>query len=157
MIAPTSVTSEAPNQLARRDHCGGFSLMETVLALALIGLLAALVLPWVLPDQSSTSLRIRAFEIAALLRADRNAALRSGRPVATTIDLAKRRVFSGATGAALVLPDAFDLKLASTEPSGFHFFPDGRASGGELTIGRRDAALGVRVNRLTAAISIVAR
>ena len=156
MTAPTSATSDPGRRSAagRRDRRAGFTLLESVLALALIGLISALALPWALPDRSTAALRMKAFEIAALLRADRNAALRSGRPVATAIELEARRIASGASGAVIVLPESFDLRLESGRPNGFEFLPDGRASGGELTLARRQAALAIRVNRLTAAVEI---
>lgn len=124
------------------------------LALALVGLITALALPRVLPNAGASGMRIKAFEIAALLRVDRNAALRSGRTVATAVDAGARRVRSGASGATVVVPAAFALQLATGAPNGFRFFPDGTSSGGELILARPDAGLSVRVNDLTAAVSI---
>lgn len=124
------------------------------LALAMVGLITALALPRVLPNAGPTALRIKAFEIAALLRIDRNAALRTGRMVATAVDAGARRVRSGASGTTIVVPGSFAMQLATGVPNGFRFFPDGTSSGGELILARPDAGLAVRVNDLTAAVSI---
>lgn len=132
----------------------GFTLIEVTLALTLVGLIAALVLPRVLPNTTSTALRIKAFEVAALLRADRNTALRTGRVIATDVDLLGRRVWSSASGRSVGLPAVFTVRLTSTAPSGFRFFPDGTSSGGELILSRPDSEVAVRVNDVTAAISV---
>ena len=59
------------------ERRAGVTLLETVLALALIGLVATLALPRS-PRDSGTSLRIKAYEVMALLRADRDAARAGG-------------------------------------------------------------------------------
>lgn len=132
----------------------GFTLLEMTLALAMIGLITALALPRIMTNAGPTALRMKAFEIAALLRTDRNAALRSGRVIVTAVDAGARRVRSGASGATIAVPPAFAMQLASGTASGFRFFPDGTSSGGELILARPDAGLSVRVNDLTAAVSI---
>ncbi len=132
----------------------GFTLVETTLALALIGLIAALALPQALPNAGPTALRAKAVEIAALLRVDRNAALRTGRTVTTAVDAGARRVRSGVSQATIDVPKAFALQLAAGVPGGFRFFPDGTSSGGELILARPDSGVLVRVNDLTAAVSV---
>ncbi|CAA9353885.1 MAG: hypothetical protein AVDCRST_MAG90-2803 [uncultured Microvirga sp.] len=132
----------------------GFTLVETTLALALLGLITALALPRALPNASPTALRIKAVEIAALLRGDRNAALRTGRIVTTTVDAGARRVRSGVSDATVVVPGVFALQIAAGVPGGFRFFPNGTSSGGELILARPDGGLSVRVNDLTAAVSV---
>ncbi len=119
------------SRIAAAPHAG-FTLLEITLVMALMGLITALALPRALPEGNSTALRIKAFEVAALLRSDRNAALRTGRIVATVVDLTARRVRSGASDAAVVLPDHYALRLVAALSNGIQFFPDGRFSGGEL-------------------------
>ena len=160
-MAPTSATSEpwAPSvdrACVVRDARAGFTLFETTLALALIGFIAALSLPRVLPNASVTALRIKAFEVAALLRADRNAALRTGRTVATAVDLAGRRVLSGASAASVAVPVHLGLRLVAGAPNGFRFFSDGTSTGGELVLTGPGTALAVRVDGWTAAVAIAA-
>lgn len=132
----------------------GFTLVEATLALALIGLITALALPRALPNAGPTALRVKALEIAALLRVDRNAALRTGRMVTTAVDAVGRLVRSGASDATIIVPNAFALQLATGIPGVFRFFPDGTSSGGELILARPDSGVSVRVNDLTAAVSV---
>ena len=152
MRRPPSAATE------RSGPRSGFTLLEVTLALALIGLVTGLALPRVLPNAGATALRIKALEIAALLRLDRNAALRTGRIVATAVDLPARRVRSGASGATIAVPATLDLRLAAGTPSSVQFFPNGTSSGGELFIdrapGTSSASMAVRVNDQTAAVSV---
>jgi general secretion pathway protein H len=131
----------------------GFTLLETALALAILGLIAALALPRAIPN-SSTSLRIKAFEIAALMRTDRNTALRTGRTVETIVNMAGRFLQSGASGSFVTLPDHLAIRLASQIPNDFRFYPNGTSSGGEIILGASSAAVSVHVDSLTSAISI---
>jgi general secretion pathway protein H len=131
----------------------GFTLLETALALAILGLIAALALPRAIPN-SSTSLRIKAFEIAALMRTDRNTALRTGRTVETIVNMAGRFLQSGANGSFVTLPDHLAIRLAGQIPNDFRFYPNGTSSGGEIILGASSAAVSVHVDSLTSAISI---
>ncbi len=131
----------------------GFTLLETALALAVLGLIAAVALPRAMPN-SSTSLRIKAFEIAALMRTDRNTALRTGRTVETIVNLAGRSLHSGASGSFITLPDHLAIQLATHIPNKFRFYPNGTSSGGEIILGASSAAVSVHVDSLTSAISI---
>ena len=131
----------------------GFTLLETALALAVLGLIAAVALPRAMPN-SSTSLRIKAFEIAALMRTDRNTALRTGRTVETIINLAGRFLQSGASGSFVTLPDHLAIRRATQIPNDFRFYPNGTSSGGEIILGGSSATVSVHVDSLTSAISI---
>lgn len=149
MTGPTSPTSDR-----RRDGRGGFTLLELSLALAILGLIAALSLPRIMPVQSTSDLKMRAWQVAALLRADRNAALRNGRQVLTTIDAGGNVVRSGATGGILRLPDGVVLQLTGGFAGAVRFGPDGRSSGGAVLLTRGAAGYGVRVNPATGTVDL---
>ena len=127
MTRQTSSTTDPSPQRGARD---GFALMELMLALALIALVAALALPRARPFDGGAALRSKAYETAALLRADRNAARRLNREVASTVDFGLRRIVSGATHDAVGLPEGVSMRLSAPDYAGFRFFPDGRSSGG---------------------------
>ena len=131
----------------------GFTLLEAALALAVLGLIVALALPRALPN-SSTSLRIKAFEIAAPMRTDRNTALRTGHTVETIVNLAGRFLQSGASGSFVTLPDHLAIRLTTQIPNDFRFYPNGTSSGGEIILGGSSATVSVHVDSLTSAISI---
>ncbi|QZO01811.1 general secretion pathway protein GspH [Chenggangzhangella methanolivorans] len=126
-----------------------------MLALALIALVATLALPRARPFDGGAALRTKAYEAAALLRKDRDAARRLDKEVASVVDFGRRRVASGAGAETVWMPTAIGMRLSADRFSGFRFFPDGRSSGGELTLdaggGRR---LKLTVDRLTSAVEI---
>lgn len=133
----------------------GFTLLETVLALALIGLVATLALPRS-PRDSGTSLRIKAYEVMALLRADRDAARAGGVPVVARVDLAERILRSGVSERAVALPPRMSVRVSEGLTGGVRFFPDGTATGGEIFLARPGLGglLAVRIDGLTAAVDL---
>src|ERR1700733_7967620 len=82
----------------------GYVLIEIVAVLAIIGLLAAIILPAIPRATSRTRLEAFALDVATLVTQDRNAAVRRRTQVATQIDAPARLVVSGATGRQLRLP-----------------------------------------------------
>ena len=144
-MAPTSPTSEARR---RRD---GFTLIEMAVALLVVALVAALALPRLLPGRDS---HVIAYDIAALLRADREYAARQQRLVMTRIDVAGRQVVSGASTATVSVPANLSLRLADGG-DGIAFLPDGRASDAVVVLSEARQGYGVRVNGLSGAVDIV--
>src|SRR5258708_26236979 len=92
----------------------GFTLLEMVCVLAIIGLLAAVLLPSFPRQASRSRLEAYAIEAAAILKADRNAAIRNRFEVTTQVDAGSRSVRSGATGETVRVPD--DVKFDALLP-----------------------------------------
>lgn len=143
---------------ALRPHSdqAGFTLVEVTLMLAIISMTAVLALPRSSGTGNHASLRIKAFEIVAILRADRDEALRSGRPVTTFVDLPARRVWSSVAESVVDIPAGVSMRVSAPALAGIRFMPDGTASGGEVFLMQehRSGILAVRVNALTAAIEV---
>ncbi|HET6839986.1 MAG TPA: prepilin-type N-terminal cleavage/methylation domain-containing protein [Bradyrhizobium sp.] len=140
----------------------GFTLLEMVCVLALIAMMAAVLLPFIPRDTSRSRLQAYALQIATLLKADRNAAIRRQADVATLVDAATRSIRSGASAAAISIPDdvQFDALLPETcrqraALSTISFFANGMSCGGTIALTRFDAGYEVRVNWLTGRIEIV--
>lgn len=147
---------------SERTRDGGFTLLETVCALAIIGLVAAVLTPAIPRGTSRTAFESYAVKVAALLKQDRQLALERGVPTATLLDPAGHAVVSGATGARIRLPAdvAFNAVVARTchgAPSdlSIRFFPSGLSCGGSLMLSRLGLSLQVRVNWLTGGVEIV--
>ncbi len=147
-----------------RDRSGGFTLLEVALAMAVLGLVAALALPRITQAPGPTRLRAASQEIAGLLRHDRNAAIRGRVPVTTSLDLAGRTLRSGAGGGTVAIPPgvAVDFTRAASQTDagggGIRFSADGRASGGVITLRRTDGlAYDVAVNWLTGGVTVAER
>src|SRR5581483_9070845 len=75
----------------------GFALIEILCVLAIIGLLAAIILPAIPRTTTRAKLESYAVETAALLKSDRNSALRRQVRVATQVDAEARAIRSGVT------------------------------------------------------------
>jgi general secretion pathway protein H len=141
----------------------GFTLIEVVCVLAIVALLAAIALPQAPHATTAQGLRGYAVEIAAMLKADRNAAIRQHAFVSTALSAASHTVRSGAGGGVLQLPTdiGFDAILAQrcngrAVGATIEFLPSGLSCGGAIALSRPGAAYQVRVNWLTGGVEIVA-
>lgn len=151
-----SASPDGNSSLQRGGARAGFTLLELTLALALVGLVAALALPRGSPRDGGTSLRIKAYEMIALLRADRDAARARGVPVTARIDLGTRALRSGASDRAVALPPRIAVRVSEGLTAGVRFSPDGTASGGEIFLGPPGLGglIAVRIDDLTAAVDL---
>jgi general secretion pathway protein H len=152
---------------ARAERGGGeagFALIEILCVLAIIGMLAAIILPAIPRATSRARLESYAVETAALLKADRNSALRRQIQVATLIDAPQRSIRSGVTGRVIRLPGdvTLDTILASrcadrNAGRSIDFFPSGMSCGGTIALSRPGMGFEVRVNWLTGGVEIVSQ
>ena len=140
----------------------GFTLIEVVCTLAIIGLLAALVLPAIPRGTSQERLAGYAVEVAALLKGDRNAAIHSHAQVATSLDAGRRIVISGATASIVEIPADVTFQALLARRCGdrrvgatIEFFPSGESCGGVIAIARQGVGYQIRVNWLTGGVEIV--
>jgi general secretion pathway protein H len=140
----------------------GFTLLEMVCALAIVGLMAAVLLPAIPRQTSRTRLEAYAIETAALLKADRNAAIRRRLDVTTQVDAPSRSLRSGASGQTVRVPE--DVRFETLLPrncdnrpvvASISFFASGMSCGGVIVLARLDAGYEIRVNWLTGRIEIV--
>jgi general secretion pathway protein H len=142
----------------------GFTLLEMVCVIAIVAMLAAVLMPFWTRHTSRSRLQAYALEAATLLKADRNAAIRSGADVSTLIDAPSRAIRSGATAQTLRIPDdvRFDALLPQTcrrraALSTISFFADGMSCGGAIALTRLGSSYEIRVNWLTGRIEIASR
>jgi general secretion pathway protein H len=140
----------------------GFALIEILCVLAIIGMLAAIILPAIPRATSRAKLESYAVQTAALLKADRNTALRRQIQVTTLIDATARSIRSGVTGRVIRLPNDVSLEaiLASrcadrNAGRSIDFFPSGMSCGGTIALARPGMGYQVRVNWLTGGVDIV--
>ena len=142
----------------------GFTLLEMVAVIAVVAMLAAILLPRVPRATTRPRLEAYALETAALLKADRTAALRRHAQITAQVDAPGRAIRSGSTGRILQVPD--DVGFEATLPlscnerparSTISFFATGASCGGTIVLSRLGTGYEVRVNWLTGGIEVVAR
>jgi general secretion pathway protein H len=140
----------------------GFTLLEMVCALAIVGLLAAVLLPAIPRQTSRARLEAYAIETAALLKADRNAAIGRRLDVTTQVDAPSRSLRSGASGQTVHVPE--DVRFETLLPrncdnrpvvASISFFASGMSCGGVIVLAKLDAGYEIRVNWLTGRIEVV--
>jgi general secretion pathway protein H len=155
---PTSAAARAERGFDER----GFALIEILCVLAIIGMLAAIILPALPRATTRAKLESFAVQTAALLKADRNVALRRQIQVTTQIDAASRSIRSGVTGRVIRLPKdvSIDATLAARcadriAGRSIDFFPSGMSCGGTIAMARPGMGYEVRVNWLTGGVEIV--
>jgi general secretion pathway protein H len=153
------VTSRAGRAEAEAD---GFTLLEAVCILAVIGMLAAIVLPALPGATPQPRIEGYAMQTAVLLNADHDAAQRQHREIATLIDARSRLIRSGATGEVLQFPtdvtvDALLARRCNDREAGdaIHYLPSGMSCGGVVALTRGGVGFQVRVNWLTGGAEIV--
>jgi len=137
-------------------------MIEILCVLAIIGMLAAISLPALPRSTTRAKLESYAVATAALLKADRSAALRRQVQVTTDVDAASRSIRSGVTGRVLRMPSDVSLNaiLASrcadrVAGRSIDFFPSGMSCGGVIALSRPGMGVEVRVNWLTGGVDIV--
>jgi general secretion pathway protein H len=151
------VTSTAGDR-HRSDR--GFALYELILALAIFGMVAAIVVPQLARAPGPVEIRTAAEEIAALLRSDRNMALRLRRPVLSQVNVKDGIVLAGASDGGVRIPRGIKIEFVQSSRvldstgSGIEFMPDGRSSGGSLTLSRQEFSYQIYVNWLTAGVRV---
>jgi len=141
---------------------GGFTLLEIVAVLAIVAMLAAIALPRIPRGTSRAALESYALQAAALLKSDRNAAVRSGTVVETRMNAEMRTISSGGTGRVVQLPNDVGFNAIFADQCGgrpssgsIEFLPSGMSCGGTIFLSRHGSGFEVRVTWLTGGVEVV--
>lgn len=129
----------------------GFTLVEMLVVLTIIGLVAALAFPALRRPPDNLRLEAATRTLASALRLSRAQAIGRNADVVLTID-ADRRMFESSAVRATQLDHEISVEMIFATPErrgraagAIRFFPDGTSSGGDivLTLGRRQARISV--------------
>jgi general secretion pathway protein H len=151
----SSIRSRIVHATDDRGKNGGFTLVETMLVILVIGLIAALALPYTRTLSPSVRLEAQATKVVAVLRATRAAAIRANADQSVVIDTERFTVTSPATPAARIDPDInirvvfADRERRSTSQGGIRFFSNGQSTGGRIRLSLGNLTTGVGVNWAT--------
>ena len=148
--------------MTERPAESGFTLLETICVLAVIAMLAAIVLPAIPHATSRTALEAYALKTAALLKSDRNAAVRNGSTVQTELSQLSGTIRSGASGRVVQLPGDVTFNAILANQCGGHasgaaieFLPSGMSCGGTIFLSRPGAGFEIRITWLTGGVEVV--
>jgi general secretion pathway protein H len=161
-MAPVSPSGQALAPHGRTAGAAGFTLLEAVCVLAVVAMLVSIVLPQFPRETSRQRLEGYAVETAALLNADREAARRQHREIATAVDAPSRTVRSGSNGRVVSFPaDVVVETLLATRCQNraagatIRHLASGMSCGGVIALRRPGASFQVRVNWLTGGSEVV--
>ena len=139
----------------------GFTLIEMIVVIAILGLMMAVVTVNGVPVSPATHARAAAQGISGALRTARSQAVMGNRSVEVTIDLAGR-FYRQDEGPAQMLTNDLQLALLTSRDelvSGsighIRFNPDGSSSGGRVTIAGGNRVWWVGIDWLSGRVSIV--
>jgi general secretion pathway protein H len=142
------------------NRCCGFTLIEVIVVLAILGLALALVVRYKPPWSSGLGVKGTAAELASGLRLARSDAIVRNRSVAFSLDVGGH-VYRVDARPEHRLPAglSFELLTISGENRGpgigdIRFYPDGSSTGGRVTLADGQRRMAVGVDWLTGRISV---
>lgn len=141
-------------------RAAGFTLIEMIVVLAILGLALALFAAYRPPWSAALSLKGTAAELAEELRLARAEAIARDRPVALVLDLAHRRYRVG-DKPARPLPPHLSIRLLTIaderrgpEDGAIRFNPDGSSTGGRIALSGGARTIAVGVDWLTGRVTV---
>jgi general secretion pathway protein H len=140
---------------------GGFTLMELLIVLAIMGLILTLAVSGIARTMPGFALRNDARLVADALRAARTAAVGGNREVALALDLEQRTVTFDNRRPVRLAPDLGitltigTSEIAGPQTGGISFFPDGSSTGGRVSLTLGERRHHVLVDWLTGTVSII--
>jgi general secretion pathway protein H len=139
----------------------GFTLLELLLVLAIAGLMLTIVPPFLSRGIAATKLNTSAREVAAAMRTARSQAVTRRRETTLTVDIDKRLYKLSGKARAQHLDRDIKVKLDTVQSErlsdsvgAFRFFPDGSATGGQVTLSSGKSKIVIDLNWLTGRVAI---
>lgn len=145
----------------RVSRASGFTLLEMLAVILLIGIAVAAVSISVNRGLASARVRAASAELAGALRATRAQAIVRGQEQVFDVDT-RANIYDGAKRHNVVLPAGLQVSITSAredQPNAhtgrIRFFPDGSSTGGRITLKADRREWQVNVSWLTGAVQVV--
>jgi general secretion pathway protein H len=142
----------------------GFTLVELLVVLTVIGLIMALAPIAMYSAMPSLELRTTTRELAAALRSTRSAAIRDNREAALTLDVEAGWYRRDGRERQRKIDPEIQLKLltatieAEDDSVGrIRFFPDGTSTGGQITLARGEQTYYIVIDWLSGRVQVADR
>lgn len=140
----------------------GFTLLEVLVALALLAMIYALVPPMINVGGSTAELKAGARQVAAGLRKARSQAIATRGEATLTVDVDGRRFWLSGEDKPRGLPRQADINVFTAEgevtdpgTAAIRFYPDGSSTGGRVTLAMGERKYHVDVDWLTGQVAIL--
>ena len=160
MTSQAERRSPAPAIAPHAARPDGFSLVELLVVLAVMGFVLALFAGYKAPWSTALGLKGAAGELAAALRLARSQAIAEDRPVALALDLAGHRYRVGGDRQhdlpprlSIGLLTVSGEKLSETQGD-IRFNPDGSSTGGRIVLADGGRRVAVGVDWLTGRVTV---
>lgn len=145
----------------QRSH-RGFTLLEILIVLGLMGLLAVLIVPRALSGNDYYTLGHNTRAVAGIMRLARGQAIAEQKEMVVTFDL-DNKTYQLPPEKPKALDDDIHLEVFTSEAeisadekkAGIRFYPDGGSSGGRVTLTLADSNRAIDVVWMTGQINIL--
>jgi len=139
----------------------GFTLLELLIVMAIVGLTIVAVTPFVMQRTPGFEFRSAASMVTEALREARGAAIRNNREETVTFDLNEMTVRAGRSGMTQALSPGIGvtLRTATVELEGrgvgnIRFYPDGTSTGGRVIMSSEERKATISVDWLTGRVAL---
>jgi general secretion pathway protein H len=129
----------------RPERAAGFTLLEILMVLAILGFAVALAVPYLGRQTSRASLAAAAQEVRAALLGARSDAIAGDREVTFAGDIGGYRV----DGVRHAFPASPGIRVDIKGGARISFFPSGGASGGQLVLRDSNRTVAIDIEALT--------